>query len=409
MKLDYFRTALFFGLLALALGLCLALLFPFLRLIAWAVVLAVVAYPIHRPIARWIRQPSIAAALSCALVVVAVVVPVTLIAVQVVDEATALSRKLQAAAEEGRLSRWLRPLEIPAVRTVYDWLAERIDLSQFSLEVAIRQGVGEASAFLAKHGVGIVRNVAVGIIQVALTLVTLFFLLRDSSRLLSAVRAFIPLDAAQTDALLRRVVDTIHATVYGATVVAATQGTLGGLAFWVLGLPSPLLWGAIMMVLCFVPLLGAPVVWVPAALALAAQGTYGKAIALAVWGVLVVGLVDNFIRPIVIGARTQLHPLIVFFSVFGGLLLMGPLGLLLGPVILAVTLGLLDILKLKLAEWDAAAPATVETVIHRPFEGMSVAAPPASRHRPESSPGGGRGEVPGNAEPDGQKPEASAG
>jgi predicted PurR-regulated permease PerM len=148
------------------------------------------------------------------------------------------------------------------------------------------------------------------------------------------------------------VVETIHATVYGATAVAVAQGALTGLAFWFLGLPAPLLWTAVTTVLCFVPLLGAPVVWVPTVIVLAAQGAYGKAFALSLWGLLVVGLVDNFIRPIVIGARTQLHPMVVFFSVLGGLLLMGPLGLLMGPVILAITIALLEILKLKLAEGE---------------------------------------------------------
>jgi predicted PurR-regulated permease PerM len=189
-------------------------------------------------------------------------------------------------------------------------------------------------------------------VQVALTLVVLFFLLRDTPRLMPVVREFIPLNAEQTDALLRRVVETIHATVYGATAVAVAQGALTGLAFWFLGLPAPLLWTAVTTVLCFVPLLGAPVVWVPTVIVLAAQGAYGKAFALSLWGLLVVGLVDNFIRPIVIGARTQLHPMVVFFSVLGGLLLMGPLGLLMGPVILAITIALLEILKLKLAEGE---------------------------------------------------------
>ncbi len=354
MNLERFRTVLFFILLTLASLFCVALVFPFLRLIAWATVLAVVIYPVHRRLSRRIRQPSVAAALSCLLVIVIVIVPVTLIAAEVVDETTALARRVQAAERNGELSRWLPSWDAPAVNAARRWLDQRVDLSQFSLESVIRQTVGQTSSFLAKQSVSLVKNAVWGVIQVALTLVTLFFLLRDSSRLLPAVRAFSPLSGAQTDALLRRIADTIHATVYGATAVAVTQGTLGGLAFWALGLPSPLLWGVVMTALCFVPLLGSPVVWVPTAIVLAAQGSYGKAIALALWGTLVIGLVDNFIRPIVIGARTQLHVLIVFFSVLGGLLLMGPLGLFMGPVILAVTLALLEILKLRLSEWDMA-------------------------------------------------------
>ncbi|MCS6858971.1 MAG: AI-2E family transporter [Abditibacteriales bacterium] len=350
MNLERFRTVIFFIMLALALGLCFALVFPFLRLIAWAVVLAVVIYPAHRRLARRVKQPSVAAGLSCLLALLVVGVPVTFIGAAVVDETTRLAKQVQAAERKGELSRWLPSWDTPAVRAARRWLEQRVDLSQLSLESVISQTVGQVSSFLAKQSVAIVKNVVWVIVQVALTLVTLFFLLRDTPRLMPVIREFMPLNAEQTDVLLRRAADTIYATVYGATAVAVTQGTLGGLAFWALGLPSPLLWGAVMTVLCFVPLLGAPVVWVPTVVVLAAQGAYGKAIALALWGMLVIGLVDNFIRPIVIGARTQLHILLVFFSVLGGLLLMGPLGLLMGPVILAVTLALLDVLKMKLAE-----------------------------------------------------------
>lgn len=360
MNLERFRTVIFFVMLALALGLCFALVFPFLRLIAWAVVLAVVIHPIHRRLAQRVRQPSVAAGLSCLLALVVVGVPVTFIGAEVVDETTKLAKRVQAAERKGELSRAIPSINIPIINSARDWLEERIDLSEFNLAAMIRQTVGQASSLLAKQSVNVVKNVAWGVVQVALTLVTLFFLLRDAPRLMPVVREFIPLNAEQTNALLRRVVETIHATVYGATAVAVSQGALTGLAFWFLGLPAPLLWTAVTTVLCFVPLLGAPVVWVPTVIVLAAQGSYGKALALSLWGLVVVGLVDNFIRPIVIGARTQLHPMVVFFSVLGGLLLMGPLGLLMGPVILAVTLALLDILKMKLAEGEERSDGVME-------------------------------------------------
>jgi predicted PurR-regulated permease PerM len=350
MATERFHTVLFFALLALALALCFALVLPFLHLIAMAVVLAILVSPLHRALARRIRHRSLAAGLSCLLAVVVLIVPVTFMAAEAVQQTTTLAQSLQSAVRQGQLSRWLRPLDVPLVATAHRWLEQRLDLSTVTPEMLIRQTIGQVSSFLAKQSLGMVKNVAGGLIQAGLTLITLFFLLRDTPRLLAALRPFLPLDNRQTDALLQRVVDMIHANVYGAAVVAVTQGALGGLAFWVLGLPSPLWWGIVMMALCFVPLVGAPVVWVPAALALAVQGAYGKALGLTLWGVLVIGLVDNFLRPLVIGARTQQHPLIVFFSVFGGLVLLGPLGLLLGPMILATALALLEILPLKLAE-----------------------------------------------------------
>lgn len=352
MNPERFRTAVFLGILGAALAVCFALVFPFLRLLGWAVVLAVVAYPIQRLLGRVITDPSVAAGLSCFLLIVAGVVPASFLALQVAEEATLVMRDLQVSVGRGKLTGRLDPAKIPAVQRTLDWLQQRLNLKPLNPEQIVHDTIKKASTKLGQESMKVVRNAAWFAVQVGLTFVTLFFFLRDGPKLLPAVRDFIPLDDRQTAAVLRRAADTLHATVYGATVVAVLQGVLTGTAFWVLGLPSPLFWGAVTTALCFVPLLGAPAVWVPAAIWLAVQGVYWKAVVLALTGVLVIGLVDNFVRPLVIGARTQLHTLVVFLSVMGGLLLIGPLGLLLGPVILSVTLALLDILRLKLKEGE---------------------------------------------------------
>lgn len=129
------------------------------------------------------------------------------------------------------------------------------------------------------------------------------------------------------DRLFERVSNTIHATVYGTLESAAAQGLLGGLMFWWLGLSAPLLWGVVMALLAIVPVLGAFVVWVPAALVLALEGSWGKALILVLWGMLVVGTIDNLLRPILVGKRLEQHTVLAFISVVGGLLLFGPAGL----------------------------------------------------------------------------------
>jgi predicted PurR-regulated permease PerM len=139
--------------------------------------------------------------------------------------------------------------------------------------------------------------------------------------------------------------DAIVASVYGNGVVAVVQGTLAGVAYAVVGLPAPLLWTAVTIVLCLIPVLGAPIVWAPAALFLALQGEAGRAIGLVLWGLLVVGTIDNILRPILIGNRTQMHPLPVLLAVVGGSILMGPLGLFMGPVVLTGTMELVDIFR----------------------------------------------------------------
>lgn len=143
--------------------------------------------------------------------------------------------------------------------------------------------------------------------------------------------------------VLRRVDDTIHATVYGTLAVSSIQGLLGGLMFWWLDLPAPLLWVVVMAFLAVVPMLGAFVVWIPAALFLALEGSWGKALILTVWGMIVVGTIDNLLRPVLVGNRLKLHTVLSFVSVVGGLALFGAAGLILGPVVLTITTVLLEI------------------------------------------------------------------
>ena len=144
---------------------------------------------------------------------------------------------------------------------------------------------------------------------------------------------------------MARTRDVISASVNGVLVIPAIQGALGALAFFALGVPSALVWGVVMTFLSLIPMAGAFIVWVPAALFLVATGHLTKAIILAAWGALVIGTVDNFLRPKLVGEKTKLHELFIFFSVIGGLKVFGVLGIVLGPVVLAVTLALLDVFR----------------------------------------------------------------
>jgi predicted PurR-regulated permease PerM len=150
--------------------------------------------------------------------------------------------------------------------------------------------------------------------------------------------AWVPLTPAETGQLLGRVAETIHATVYGTLAVAAVQGSLGGLMFWALGLPTPLLWGLVMGLLSIVPVLGAFVVWIPAAVLLVLDGSWARALILAAWGGIVVGGIDNVLRPMFVGNRLRLHTIPAFISIIGGLLLFGAPGFILGPLAATTTL-----------------------------------------------------------------------
>jgi predicted PurR-regulated permease PerM len=155
----------------------------------------------------------------------------------------------------------------------------------------------------------------------------------------------LPLERSQSEEIFTRTRDVIDASLYGVLVIAMIQGALGGLAFWVLGLPSAIVWAVVMIFLSMIPMAGAFIVWVPAAIYLAATGHWVKALILVAWGVLVIGTIDNFLRPKLVGEKTRLHELFIFFSVLGGLKVFGVLGIVLGPVVLAITLALLDVFR----------------------------------------------------------------
>jgi predicted PurR-regulated permease PerM len=231
--------------------------------------------------------------------------------------------------------------------------AEELDLAAFATTV---------TGWLSERATGVLAGSVFTLLSLVLTLYVLFFFLRDRKLALRSIRLLAPLTRAEWHKLQVRLDDTIHATVYGTLATSLVQGLLGGLMFWFLGLPSALLWGVVMALLSVVPVLGAFIVWVPAALYLAISGDWGKALILAAWGTFVVGSADNLLRPLMVGKRLEQHTVLAFFSVVGGLFLFGAVGLILGPLVLTFTTVLLEIWSGRnaadAANDDEAEPAT---------------------------------------------------
>ena len=170
----------------------------------------------------------------------------------------------------------------------------------------------------------------------------MYYLFRDSDKIVASLPDALPLRREQSEAIILRTQQVVSASVYGVVSIAVIQGILGGLMFWILGIPSPLLWAVLMTFVCMIPVAGSFLVWLPLAIYLMVLGHWTRAVVLIVWGALVISTVDNFLRPKLVGGQTKLHELLVFFSVLGGLSVFGLLGIVLGPVVLAITLGLLQ-------------------------------------------------------------------
>lgn len=313
---------------AVGIWLCYRLAAPFLPALAWALALAVIAEPGSCWLLRHVSRPGLAAGLSVLAVALLIIGPAFFIAYQVAQQAAEWSGGL-APEHFGR-----QLMENPHIGPSLEWLQQRFDLP-----AQVRK-LGEAAAAMAT---GLLQASLGAVVQLFLTLFILFYLLRDRDAALAALRRMMPLNDDETDWLFARVAATVYASVYGHVIVALVQGALGGLMFWWLGLPAPLLWGVAMAIAAMVPVLGPFAIWGPAAVFLLADGNWVKALILTVWGILVVGLIDNILYPALVGDKLRLHTAPVFLSILGGLALFGASGLILGPVVLSVTLALLGV------------------------------------------------------------------
>jgi predicted PurR-regulated permease PerM len=344
----------------IAVYLCWRMLLPFIDVILWAFVLAVVFQPVHRRIVARVGTPGWAAAISTLLVIVTILGPVTMITLAVVDEVRAVAGRLET--NPVRLFSFDSPVFGPALR----WIDQYVDIERFQSPTFVRERLEGWTGAVANRTIGVVGGAVSVVVQTILVVFTLFYLFRDADAIGRAAYDMLPLERSQTRDVVGRTREVISATVYGVIVIAIIQGVLGATIFWALGLPSPLLWGVVMFFLSMLPMGGAALVWGPAALFLALTGAWTKALILVGFGVLVVGSIDNVLSPRLVGKKTRLHELLVFFSVLGGLDVFGVLGLVLGPVVVAITLALIEMVRE--ANRPAAETLAEETIIERQDE-----------------------------------------
>jgi predicted PurR-regulated permease PerM len=339
--------------LAFALYICWLIVQPFVNVLLWATVLTVVFYPLHRRIRLGVRQAETAAALSTLLVIVLILIPITFVTIAIVRELRDVAEMLQANVQQ------FGGPAIPGLGFVLERLDGYVDIDPVAAQKFLAEQMQVWGATLAGSTLVVVGGALGALLQTALVVFTMFYLFRDGERIRAGVYAAVPLERTQMRDIADRTKEVIAATIYGVLVIAAIQGTLGTFIFWALGLPSPLLWGVVMFVLCMIPMAGAYLVWIPAALYLAFTGAYLQAGILVVWGIVVIGGIDNVLSPRLVGQRARLHELLIFFGVLGGLRIFGILGVVVGPVMVAVTLALIEMTRQMLHPDDDAPPPTV--------------------------------------------------
>lgn len=306
---------------------------PFVPALTWACALAVVAAPLHRRLRRRLTRPGLVAGVGVVVVILTIAAPTVFVGWRVGVEASHSLQQAQVLLDSGALRE--RLASVPYGQRVYDAAVR-----------AVEGGGGSGGLLASINGAGTVLSATLWSgVQFAVAMFVLFFLFRDEEAVLRTVRAYLPMSSAEATYFLDRVKQMTHATIYGNVATALVQGTLGGVMFAMLGIPGALLWGVAMAILSIIPSAGAFVIWIPAAIVLAAQGDWGKAGVLAVWGSLAVGTIDNLLYPILVGTEVRMHTVPVFLTLVGGILVFGAAGIVLGPVIGAGTIAMIDILK----------------------------------------------------------------
>ncbi len=334
------KWTVFLGFTAFVIYACLLVLTPCLNVIAWSCVLAIAFYPVHERLVQKTGRVALSALLCSLLVVFVILIPLMFITGLAINQLLGLKDYLQATFAGGFSLSAIEPL-----RRGLEWLSGRLGFETAEIGNWVAQHANELGRVIAEHSLAIAASVTSLVVSFIFTIFAMFLLFRDGPRLLAAIPDLLPFERTRSEAMLLHVRDVIYGSVYGVVVVALIQGLLCGAMFWILGIPSAALWGMTTVLTSVLPVVGAAGVWVPGALYLFAVGHWVQAIILAAWGTFVISGVDNFLRPKLIGDRIGLSELIMFFAILGGLQVFGLLGIVLGPVLFAVAVSILELLN----------------------------------------------------------------
>ncbi len=323
----------FFGLLLLAVSAAFVwLIRGFLQPIFWAVALGIVFYPLHSKILRLTgERQSLAAGISLILVLLLAILPLVGVTAAVAQEATQLYERVRSGdiAITGILD-WLT-LKVPVVSTALESLGFEIDKIKAQLStVVLRSG-----QFVTSSIVALGQNTVRFAVMFSIMLYLLFFMMRDGKQIIEAVIHASPLGDEKEHELLDRFAAVSRATIKGTLVIGLVQGMIGGVAFALMGLTSPVLWGVVMALLSIVPAVGPALVWVPAAILLFVNGQIAMGVIMVIVGVVFIGLADNLLRPLLVGRDTQMPDYLILLSTLGGLVAFGLAGVVIGPIIAA--------------------------------------------------------------------------
>ncbi|HXM96798.1 MAG TPA: AI-2E family transporter [Candidatus Dormibacteraeota bacterium] len=342
---DRLTTVLSYGALLL-LGYLVFLIFaPFLVPLAWSAVLAIFFYPLHENLTR--RMPATGAALLSTLgVTLLLIAPTLIVLFYATRQALDATARIQTS--------FLHPDEALPAHLV-EWFRSQLPVAWQSIDFSepLRQGAEKVAGFLAGKFAGLVKNLLSFFVDLFIVIFALFFMFRDGEDVVRAVRHLFPFDESIQEDMVGESKELIFASVAVGLVVALIQGVLGGTAFALAGIPTPIFWGVVIAFFSLVPVVGSAMIWIPAALWMGFSGHWGKAFEVVAICGGVAGIADNIVRPLLLRNRTHLNDLLLFIGVLGGLQVFGLLGLVVGPTLVAAAMAVFRVYmehREKLAE-----------------------------------------------------------
>lgn len=324
---------------------------PYIGPIVMAFIISLLYYPLHMRIESKIpSKPNSAAILSCILLTFIIVIPLLIVFSSIVHQGTTFSKDSYTWFSSGGAKELLaHPYVQKALVLIEKWSPfESIDTQAILQKIA--SAASKFGAQLLNMSAKILGDATNFIISFMLMLFVLFFLLRDHAKMVNAVRHVLPLSRSQEDALLTEVEQVAKSAVLGSFLTALAQGFAGGFAMWLAGFPG-LFWGSMMAFASFIPVFGTALIWLPAALYLLLMNQWEWALFLSGWGIIVVGSIDNILRPLLMQGNSGMNTLLIFFSILGGLHLFGLIGLIYGPIIFAVTLVLFKLYEVEFKDF----------------------------------------------------------
>ena len=334
---------------------------PFISAIIWAAILVTLTYPIYqRLLKKWPHRPEAIAGLMCLGLTLLLVLPVTFLSIILLKDLNEGVVKISATLQTLDYNSWLK-FEHPFfqqkwVKQSMEMASQYVDFKSLDIKGTVVNSVQNLSSFFLESSKGFLAAFSGFMFLLVMIEINMFFFFRDGKHYMRYFKSLIPIDSEQKDLVLGRMQEVIRASIFGSVGTAVAQGIIGGAAFVALGVPSAILWSVIMLFMSFLPMAGPFVVWVPVAIYLLTQGFWIKALILTLWGTLVVGTVDNVIRPLLIrkvsSEGNQLNTLVLFLAVLGGIKVFGLLGIVLAPLVVVMVLTLLELVTAALGHQE---------------------------------------------------------